>query len=42
MQETLIAQESSVARRANNVFSYRSTKTILVFMYRMSYSVINI
>ena len=42
MQETLIAQESSVARRAKNVFSYRSTKTILVFIYRMSYSVIHI
>ena len=35
-------QVSSLASRANNVFSYRPTQTILVFIYWMSYSVINI
>ena len=35
-------QVSSVASRAKNVFAYRLTQTILVFIYKMSYSITNI
>ena len=35
-------QVSSSASRAKNAFSYRPTQTILVFIHKMSYSIINI
>ena len=35
-------EQVSVASRAKNVFAYRLTQTILVFIYRMSYSITNI
>ena len=39
---TPTAQVSSVASRVKNVFSYRPRQTILVFIYRMSNSIIHI